>query len=63
MPVQQGSLDLLEHPIARELLQSTIPFPHDLLISALTKHRESFPFGFTGMAAKSSWPLRLRRRS
>src|ERR1700752_291442 len=25
MPVQQGSLDLLEHPIARELLQSTIP--------------------------------------
>lgn len=25
MPVQQGSLDLLEHPIAKELLQSTIP--------------------------------------
>ena len=25
MPVQQGSLDLLEHPIAKELLQSTRP--------------------------------------
>src|SRR5712692_10644764 len=25
MPVQQGSLDLLQHPAARELLQSPIP--------------------------------------
>ena len=25
MPVQQGNLDLLEHPVAKELLQSTIP--------------------------------------
>jgi hypothetical protein len=25
MPVKQGGLDLLEHPIAQELLQSTIP--------------------------------------
>ena len=25
MPIQQGSLDLLEHPIAKELLHSTIP--------------------------------------
>jgi general stress protein 26 len=25
MPVQQGSLDLLQHPVAKELLQSTIP--------------------------------------
>jgi hypothetical protein len=25
MPVKQGGLDLLEHPIAKELLQSTIP--------------------------------------
>lgn len=25
MPVQQGSLDLLQHPVAKELLESTIP--------------------------------------
>jgi hypothetical protein len=25
MPVQQGSLDLLQHPVSRELLASTIP--------------------------------------
>jgi|SRR5438128_7327248 len=25
MPVQQGSLDLLEHPVSKELLRSTIP--------------------------------------
>jgi general stress protein 26 len=25
MPVQHGSLDLLQHPVAKELLQSTIP--------------------------------------
>ena len=25
MPVQQGSLDLLQHPVAKELLASTIP--------------------------------------
>jgi len=43
MPVEQGSLELLQHPVSIELLQAKIP-PRDAL---LTRAVRLFPKGET----------------
>ncbi len=60
MAVKQGDLALLEHPVARELLVSTIQ--RGLLISGRTEHHGRSRSSFIETGGSWCWGLRRMRQ-